>query len=653
MRWILRALISLVILAVLLVGTLFLLPADKIAGLAQEQIRNATGREVTLGGRLVPTVWPQLGVSLGPVALSNASWSQQGPMLQAEKLNVGLDMAALLAGKIQISQLELHSPQILLERAADGRANWELGGPQNTSAPPGTVGETPEFSIERAELRNARLIFTDHTTAQRTEISALDARLALPDFNGVAELTLKGQLNGQSIAGDITLAQAGALLRGQVSGLRTKLRTDTAQLTFDGRAGISPLAADGTLDLDTGALAPLFRLVGQPVPDLPPELAKGVTLKGQTTYAPAGSLHLRDTVITGAGNRVAGSADLTFDGKPRLTGSFNAGALDLSPFMGGAQDSPPSTSGWSDAPIDVSALGALDAEVALAATSVNLGSTQLGPTRLIARLTNRRLVLDLTEVRAHQGLITGEFVINGRGGLSVGGDLTMRGLQTQSLLSDLADYERLLGSGDMRFKFLGVGNNMQAIMNSLQGEGSFALGRGELRGLDLAGMLRRLDMSHEGKGAKTIFDSIGASFTIKEGVLDNLDLALLAPLLKASGAGKVGLGRRTLDYRITPTAFLNDDGDTLKVPLIITGSWANPKFRLDLKALAEQELELERRKQELEERARAEARKAEDRAKAEVAKKLGIDDEDKPDLEDAARDKIEEEAERALKNLFR
>jgi hypothetical protein len=82
--------------------------------------------------------------------------------------------------------------------------------------------------------------------------------------------------------------------------------------------------------------------------------------------------------------------------------------------------------------------------------------------------------------------------MNGRGGLSVGGDLKVAHMAMQPLLMDLADYERLIAVGDLRLKFLGVGNTMDAIMRSLSGDGSFTLGQGEILGLDLADALNQI-----------------------------------------------------------------------------------------------------------------------------------------------------------------
>ena len=79
-------------------------------------------------GSVRPSIWPQLGVKTGPVSLSNADWSDQGPMLQAEGLAISVDLAALIGGEVKITGIEAIAPRILLERSAKGQENWVFGG---------------------------------------------------------------------------------------------------------------------------------------------------------------------------------------------------------------------------------------------------------------------------------------------------------------------------------------------------------------------------------------------------------------------------------------------------------------------------------------------------------------------------------------------
>jgi AsmA protein len=194
-------------------------------------------------------------------------------------------------------------------------------------------------------------------------------------------------------------------------------------------------------------------------------------------------------------------------------------------------------------------------------------------------------------------------------------------------------------------RFLGVGQSMDAIIRSLSGEGRLDLGRGEIVGLDLVGMLRNLDMAYVGDRNTTVFDRMNGSFNISDGVLRNEDLRMELRALTVNGRGTVGLGARTLDYRLIPTAMRDPEtGRTLQIPLHITGPWDEPRYRLDLEGLAEERLR--------EERARLE-----ERAQAELERRLGVERQEgqsgREALQEAARQRLEEEIGRGLQRLLR
>ena len=116
----------------------------------------------------------------------------------------------------------------------------------------------------------------------------------------------------------------------------------------------------------------------------------------------------------------------------------------------------------------------------------------------------------------------------------------------------------------------------------------------------------------------------------------------------AQGAGTVDIGNRRLDYRVTPLSLGGRDLDPdVQVPVLISGSWAAPKVRLDLETLTKRKLE-------------EEAKKLEERARAELAKKaqeeLGITPQEGESFEDlarrAAQEALQQEAERQLMRLL-
>lgn len=625
MRWIVRLFAVLVSLIVLGVGALFLLPAERIAGLAAQQFEARTGRALTIEGSVSPTVWPVVGARVENVTLASPGWAQAGPLLSAEVLDMGLDFSALFSGNFTIRRFELRGARVVLERDAQGRANWEfegLGGGAESAetAEPGGAGGIA-LSMERVEIRDAALRFIDRASGTDLALDGMDVDLSMPDLDGPGRISLSGRMQGQAISAEVELARLSGFLAGQVTGVSLNLQAGGAQVGFQGRAGFDPPAAEGRLSLQAPALAPLLALAGQSGPEPLPATMRPLDLSGQVTLAPSGSLHLREGRMSAGSLRAELALDLATDGpRPRLTGQVTAGALDLRPFLGGESGGTPAAAapGWPTDRIDASALAALDAEIGLTAGPVQTGLIDLERLSAVLAIDRARAVLTLREARAFDGNITGELVANNRSGLSVGGNVTASGLGLLPLLRDTAGFERLTGTAGFSLRFLSVGQSVDAIMRSLSGEGRLDLGQGEIIGLDLAGMLRNLDMGYMGEGSRTVYDSITGSFAIEGGVLNNEDLRLNAPRLTVEGRGRVDLGGQRLDYRVTPVALQDaESGRAIRVPLVISGPWDAPRFRLDLEGLAEERLREEAER--LEQRAREEAARLEARAREEAA----------------------------------
>ena len=660
MRWIIRSVFAVVLLVVLGLGAVFLIPADKIAGIAVAKFNTLTGRELKIEGAVRPSVWPQLGVKIGAVSISNAAWSDAGPMLQAEGLAISIDLAALVGGEVKITAVEALRPRIVLERSASGEENWIFGSASGGTVTAQTPGVGQPFTLGRGLIDGGTLVFIDHGAQSRFELSDIKAEVAIPDFGGKAEVDLQAVMRGQAFAVQAEVAEFQPFLDGKLVGIDLALQTGAAQITFAGRAGYAPMMAEGALQADLGDLAAVAALSGAAAPGLPEGLgARDVGISGALTVTETASLHLRNGKLNLDGNQFNGDIDLITQGeRPKITAQIRAGEVSLASVggAGGAGNSSSGTAGgWSQEAIDVSGLKAIDAAIALSFEALTLDVARLGPSQLVVSIDRGRAVFDIRKIVAYQGVISGEFVVNGRKGLSVGGDLNFAGLALEPLLREFGGYERLVGTGDVAVRFLGSGDSVAAIMQSLEGSGNLAFTKGEIRGLDVAGMLRTLDSGYVGEGQKTIFDAVTASFNIAQGVLRNDDLLLQAPYLTAKGAGQVGIGARTLEYRLKATALADAEGaGGITAPLLISGSWADPKFSLDLESLAQEKLDAEKAKLEAEARLRAKELEAE--AKAKLVEKLGIQLEEGQSLEDAARKRAEEalqnETQKALEGLF-
>jgi AsmA protein len=664
MRWIVRSLLALGLLVALGIGALFLIPTERIAGLAVQEFNRLTGRELRIDGSVRPTIWPVLGVTTGPVTLSNADWSDAGPMLSADGLAISVDLSSLMSGAPRVTEIRADGMKVVLERAKDGRENWVFGGDNGGEVTTATPGVGASFSLDQARVTGGTLVYLDHQTGLRKEVTNLDATFELPSFTGPADIDLTGQMNGQDFSLTAGIAGFKDFLDGALVGIKADLGAGAAKIAFDGKASLTGPEAAGAITADLARLAEISALAGSSAPALPAGLgAKSVAVAGDMTLTAKGSVHLRRTTVTLDGNAMSVDADLEPGrDRPHLTAKVTAGALDLRALTGGGGSGgsdAAASGGWSQASMDLSGLGAIDAEVSIAADSLDLGLIKAAPLRAVVTIDRSRVVTDLRKVGAYGGAISGNFVINARKGLSMGGDLTFSGMDLQPLLTDFAGVTRLTGQGDLAVKFVGSGASMAAIMNSLSGDGRIALGAGEIQGLDIEGMITNLDPSYVGSGKKTVYDDLTASFTLADGDLLNQDLVLNSPYLKAEGNGRIGLGRRDIDYRIKATALRAADGTGgVGVPVIIKGPWSDPSYALDLESLAQERLDEELAKLEEEAKAKAAALEADAKAKleAELERVTGGQVQEGESLEDAAnrlgKDVIEDEAAKALERLL-
>lgn len=645
MRWVFRLSGALVVLVVLAIAALALIPSERVARLATDRFEAVTGRELTIEGAVKPSLWPVLGVETGRITLSNAPWSDAGPMLVADGLSIRLDLAALAGGTLRITGFALTRPEILLERSEDGVPNWQFGGSNGGTAAAGMAGANTPFTLDLAAIHDGSLGYIDHATGQAVQIAGLTAEARLADYTGPLAISLSGDIAGQPVSASGLVANFDKAYAGEVVAVEFAAQIGAAKASFEGRGGVQPLAAEGQLDADLGDLGALAAVLGIDPPALPEGLgARSMTLSGKVTRSVDGDLYLRGGRIGLDRTVLTGDLDLAFGGaRPRLAGNLATAELsvggdgaggDAAGGAGGAAGG----AGWSDAPLSAQGLRAVDADLGLSVDALRLGGVRLSGLRSRTLVDAGRAVVDLGQAQAYGGTVAGQIVVNARKGFSVGGRLDLAAVALQPLLVDVAGYDRLIGTGDLTLDFVAAGGSVAGLMRGLDGQGRLTLGAGEIRGIDVPAMLARLDASQLGPTERTVFDSLDAGFTIQRGDLFNDDLTLQSPYLRATGGGRVGLGARDFDYRLRATALQGDDGvDKIAVPIWITGPWAKPKVALDVKALAQ-------------ERLGEQAKAAEDELRRRAAEEL--DQQDGESLEDAARRKLQDEIDKQAESLL-
>lgn len=596
MIWMRRFLVLVLVLIVLAVGALFLLPTDRIVALATERFESASGRALIIEGDVRPSLWPTLGLSVNTVQIENSDWAGPSPMLEAERVSIGVDPTTLF-GEVKITSIVIERPIIRLATDETGRKNWEFGksgaaGPSDQSGGD-TAASLP--TLDGANVKDGTLIFQ---SANRpvVQLDNIDATAAFPDSTGPLELTVSGRIDAADFQLDGAIGEFANFVGGQMVPVDIGLSTSDANAAFSGAGGLAPLKLEGALSAEVSKVMALFEKLGLSASELPKGLGRDEVSLVSSAVLTDTNLMLNDLAATLDQNKVTGRASVEFkSARPSVNADLNLGAFDLSSVSTGGgtdTDAAGSTTGWSKDPINMSALGVIDGRISVRASSLQLGTASIDGLELETTVEDSRAVTEITTLRAYDGAAAGTLVLNARNGFSTRLDIAGSAFAISRLLAELVDYDRIVAAGDLQLNVLGVGNTMDALMNSLDGEGSFQVGAGELIGLDIVGMLRNLDTSFLGQNHTTIFDEITGTFRIVDGVVINDDLRLTAPLFRASGSGTIAIGKQTLNLSVIPE-LLGGDNAGIRVPLLVTGTWDNPKVRLDLETALKSRVEEE------------------------------------------------------------
>ncbi len=587
MRWLVRLVVLVVVLAALALGALFLLPADRIGRIVAQGLSQALGADVRFEGGVKPSLLP-LGVTAKGLVVSRDGRT----LLKAGKMGIGLDPLQLLSGVVKIRRISIEEADVRVTRDGDGKIDWfslaaaggsDAAGAEAEQGPGADAagGGAPIEGIDRISLTRSRLLWDDRPLGRRFEITGLGIEATLPALAGTLDATLEGRIEGRVQKVALRLEPVAALLSSGRAGFSLGLDGAYLDGTLSGRLDMGAVAISGTGEIRAPNLPALLSLAGASA-DLPPPLLR-VSLGGEMAWQGT-RFSLRKGRI-GLGRQVlTGDADLSLAGaRPKLVARLAAERLDLAPFtrIGGGKGSTGSAAGGGNAAaLDPAPLHLMDADVKLTVGTLTHGAATAANVDLAAALDRGRLVVDLARAGIYGGGVSGRWVLNGRKGLSTALKARISNVALRPLLMASVGFDRLEGPLSGEIDVLGAGRSVPAILRSLRGSAKLAIGKGELVGFDLLGMILRLDPNYRGQENKTIFDRVTADFAIRRGVASTDDFRLLGPLVDVAGKGTIDLAGQSLDMVLTATRLDPATGaaraGALKVPVRITGPWRGP-----------------------------------------------------------------------------
>lgn len=670
LKWLL---IIVVVIPLLLFAALaaFLSFADlsKYKSTIEEQAEAATGRKLTIEGDINVSLFPWVKLETGAIQLANAEGFGDEPMVSLSSASAGVKLMPLFSGAIELDVVSVQGLQADLQVNAQGVSNLDdLSGGESeeaTETSESSDSSIPPLTLGGLALNNANLRYRDATSG--TDIQASDVNLDIGVLDGKSDTPVKGSL-------DVLIQPDNMTAKVE---LDTKVRVNLQDMRFHALG----------LDLKTA-------LAGEAIPNGALTVGVGGDLEAdlvaQTLDIPKLKFLLGDT---------------NFEGKARLTGldqampsvSFDlAGdSLNVDKLLGVSSETEATeeTAAAADAgsaddaiELPVEMMRTLDIDGQMTLDQLIVSNVEMSAITLQLKAKDGQLSIPTLAASLYDGSIDSNANLDVRNNTPrYSADAKISGVQAQPLLAAAAEFEQLLGLGNIELSINTTGDSVSKLTEALDGSFSFNFADGAIDGINLAAEGRKVmrllgqDVGEEpadGESLQTDFSALSASAKISQGVVESTDLNLLSPLLRVGGDGSVALPAEMVDYTVNLllTKSLEgqggasiDEASGIGLPLRIQGTFAELSadfvgtVRKSVQAGIKDNLKAQADAKKAELKAELDAKKAEAKAKLDAekeAKKAELQakaDEEKAKLKEKAekeKERLKEKAAEALKKLF-
>ncbi|MEW7983399.1 MAG: AsmA family protein, partial [gamma proteobacterium symbiont of Phacoides pectinatus] len=203
-KWILGAAGLLVALLAGVVIFLKSIDFNEYKPLISEQVREATGRDLVIGGDISLELGLHTRLAVEQVTLSNARWGSEPVMVRLQRIEAEVALLPLLGGDVQIGRLVLMRPEILLERGADGMGNWEFrgAGAEADADAGGSESDGALPAIHRVLIEEARLTYREGADSEARQLEIKRFEASAESLSDPLALRVEGELDGQPVGLD-------------------------------------------------------------------------------------------------------------------------------------------------------------------------------------------------------------------------------------------------------------------------------------------------------------------------------------------------------------------------------------------------------------------------------------------------------------------
>lgn len=575
-----------------------------------DAVKKQTGRDLQIKDDLSWSVFPSIGIKLGGISLSNPENFSPASMLDVNEAVANVALMPLFSQQIEVDLLKLDGLTLNLVTQKNGKTSFDGLTGEGVSEPAGDTASSTngdnQISLQTLNIGGIELT--------NTNINLIDMATDTSQTFSLKSFTL-GQFSLGKFA-DFAYEFAATL--------------PDMQLASSGQGKIQVDQALKHITIND------FTMSHNAQGDSLPKKSVTVDMTTQLQMAlDAQTIELQLTKLSAMDIAATGKVDVNYGNSvPKIAMTLDVGDIDVDALLpqesateeSVTEDVTESTSTSSEP--DLSALKTVDLTVKLSAKSIKVSNMLTQNWQMNMAIKNGILTLSSLTADLYEGKLSLSAKLDGRKAVpTYQFDKTLTGVNIRPLLTDAAEVDLL--SGQASFQVKGSGSSLipEKLKKNLDAVGQFEVADGSLYGVNIPQMIRSAqqkltgDLSSADKEElKTDFTSLTGSFTVKDAVVTNPDLAMASPLLRIKGEGTANIASEALDYNLTTSVVGSLSGQSdatdeslkgIDVPLTIKGTFQEPKFGIDTKALLEGQF-------------KEEADKAKEKLKDGLFKKLGI-----------------------------
>ena len=534
--------VLLALVAVLLGALYALFDGEKLKVELTRVVMEQKQRKLDIAGPLELSVWPDVGIKLGRLTLSEPGGKEGFLALDAARVAVAV--MPLLSKQVQVQRIEVDGLKATLVKRKDGTLNiadLAGGGDKEAAAkaaPKVGAGDTAapvRIDIAGIKIANAQLTWRDEKAGTTTTLSNLDfgsgrvqadsgrqtlaveaLSLAAKGKTGADSFELKLDVPRLDIAPDkssgetlkLTANLAGSgrnlvanLVLSGVEGNAKALKIGKLALDLDAKVGESavkariesPVAAD--MAAQTLALEKLAGSLDLANPQMPMKQLK-LPLSGSLRADLAKQSAALDLGTRFDESKIALKLKVAKFAPLALGFDLDIDTLNVDKYLPpkkaeekvAASPAPAGKDAAADK-LDFSALKGHDVNGALRIGALQVSKLKLAKLDAKIRLAGGRLDVAPLSMNLYEGSASGSLSLNAAGN-QLALKQNLNGISINPLLRDLADKDLLEGRGNVALDVASRGDSVAAMKKALAGTASLSLKDGAIKGINLAQSMR-------------------------------------------------------------------------------------------------------------------------------------------------------------------